>query len=288
MAEKSVTLAVVNYKSVWGDKAANLNKMKSIVTRAAAEKNDIIVFPELALTGYDNDNELSMHHNNAEVIPGPATEDMAALAKKLNVYVIFGMPEQDKARPDIYYIAAALVGPEGVVGAYRKIHLASPPRFTETKEFVGGDQVPVFDTRFGKIGIQICRDFWFYSDLSKILALKGARIIINSCGSPAGPGKDAFIVGQTAGRATENTVVAASSNLVGKEFVTTFAGKSCIVGANPPRLVQVLAEGGDGEEVVSATINLERLDAYRAGGDWARDRRGDVIAREMQAFAAKK
>lgn len=284
--EKTLTLACVNYRTVWGDKVANLEKMKGIVATAAGQGNNIIVFPELALSGYDcGPSPCSHHQNTAETIPGPATEEMAKAAKENDVYVIFGMPERDKEKPDTLYIATPLIGPEGLIGVYRKIHLASPPRFTETSCFTGGSELPVFETRYGPIGVQICRDFWLFPELSRILALKGAKILINTCGSPTGLTKAYFIVQQTGCRATENTVFAVSANLVGQDLNTVFVGHSCITGPDVPSPIKICAEAGDAEEIISATLNMQRLDIYRASSNWPRDRRSDIILREMQELA---
>jgi predicted amidohydrolase len=284
--EKTVTLACVNFQTVWGDKAANLEKMKGTVATAARFGNNIIVFPELALSGYDCGPPPCTHHKDtAETIPGPATEEMAKVAKDNGVYVIFGMPERDKEKPDTLYISSPLIGPEGLIGNYRKIHIAGPPLFKETDCFVGGNELPVFETRYGPIGIQICYDFWFFSELTKILALKGARLIINTTASPSGPAKEYFIVQETGNRATENTVFAGSANLVGKERVTNYYGHSCIAGPDVPRLTKIYAEGGGAEEIVTATLNFERLHIFQAAAHWAKDRRSDLILREMQDLA---
>ena len=100
---ETVSVACVNFHPAWGDKAANLAKMKTFVTDAAKQGNNIIVFPELALSGYECSEDAGgekkpcrMHTDLAEAIPGPSTNEMSALAKKLDVYVIFGLPEQDK------------------------------------------------------------------------------------------------------------------------------------------------------------------------------------------------
>ena len=103
---ETVSIACINFHPVWGDKAANLAKMKTFVTDAAKQGNNIIVFPELALSGYECSEDAGeekkscrMHSELAEPIPGPSTEEISVLAKKLDVYIIFGMPEQDLKNP---------------------------------------------------------------------------------------------------------------------------------------------------------------------------------------------
>ncbi len=277
--EKAMTVACINFETTWGDKGANLKKMKEIVTQAADQGNDMIVFPELALSGYECDDSFSMHARNAETIPGPSTEEMAKLAASSNVYVIFGMPERDKSEPGILYISSVVIGPEGILGAYRKIHLSPPPLFTEAECFTGGKELPVFETRFGLIGVQICLDFWLYPELTRILALKGAKIIFNTTASPSAPGKPYFLVQQTGARATENQVYTASANLVGKEIKKSFYGHSAIAGPAPSRLVKIYAEGGEEEEIVSATLNLVIV---REQAPWQKNRRSALILEELK------
>ena len=90
--ESIATLAVVNYQSIWGDKSANLQKMIKTSTTTAQQGNDIIAFPELALSGCESNQQGNNYKKCAETIPGPATDELADLAKKLQVYIIFGMP----------------------------------------------------------------------------------------------------------------------------------------------------------------------------------------------------
>lgn len=280
--EKEVSLACVNFKTAWGDKPTNLKRMGQFICQAAELGSNIIVFPELALTGYEcQGKDCPMHAETAETIPGPSTEEMARLAAKHDVYVVFGIPEKDVLNPEIRYISSALVGPSGLLGKYRKFHIGGPPRFEE-KCFTGGDQLPVFETRYGPVGIQICVDFWIYPELSRILTLKGARIILNTSASTVGPGKPYFFVQQTGARATENRIFTASANLVGKEQHFSYFGHSTIAGPEPPRSIKIYTEGGEGEEIVMARLDLEALCTWREQSAWEKERRGDIILAELE------
>ena len=286
--QDTVSVACINFHTAWGDKAANLAKMKTFTVDAAKQGNDIIVFPELALSGYEcsagmhgEKKSCRMHHDSAETIPGPATEEMAALAKELDIYIIFGMPEQDKDNADRRYIASVVIAPEGTLGSYRKLHLAPWPRFTESLCFCAGDEVPVWKTRYGTLGVLICYDFYFFPELARIMALKDATLLINTTASAAGPGKPYYIVQQTGCRATENLVYAVSANLVGKERTKTFYGHSVIAGPHHPRPAFVFAEGGESEEIVSATLSFPRLQAYAELLDWKKVRRSQLINKEL-------
>ena len=287
--QETVSVACINFHTEWGDKAANLSKMKTFTVEAARQGNNMIVFPELALSGYECSEDVKggtgscqMHRESAEVIPGPSTEEMKELARELDVYVIFGMPEQDKNDADTHYISSVVIGPEGILGSYRKLHLAPLPRFTESICFSPGDEVPVWKTRYGVIGVLICYDFYFFPELARIMTLKDATLLINTTASGAGPGKPYFLVQQTGSRATENLVYAASANLVGKERTKTFYGHSVIAGPLTPRPAFVFAEGGETEEIVSATLSFPRLRAYAELLDWKKSRRSPLINRELK------
>lgn len=286
--ERFVSVACVNFQTKWGDKQANLEKMKVMVVEAAKAGNNIIVFPELALSGYECDEDVgesqgpcSMHKDLAETVPGPSTRGMADLTRELGVYVIFGMPEQDKRDPGVCYSSSVIIGPEGIVGTYRKLHLAPPPRFTEGLCFTEGSKIPVWETSYGRIGVLICYDFWYFPELARILALKGARLIINTAGSRTGPGKPYFIVQQTGSRATENMVYAVTANLVGKERTKTFAGHSVIAGPLDPRPAHIFAEAGENEEVISWVLDFEKLRFRHQLLPWRASRQSELINEEF-------
>jgi predicted amidohydrolase len=290
--QETVSLACINFHTEWGDKAANLAKMKTFTTEAAKQGNNIIIFPELALSGYECSENIGpekksckMHQELAEAIPGPSTEEMAGLAKELDVYIIFGMPEQDKIDSDLRYVSSVVIAPEGILGAYRKLHLAPWPRFTESLCFSAGDDLPVWKTRYGTIGVLICYDFYFFPELARIMALKGATLLINTTASAAGPGKPYYIVQQTGCRATENMVYAASANLVGKEHTKSYYGHSVIAGPHDPRPAFVFAEGGETEEIVSATLSFARLQSFTEKLDWKKNRQFQLINQQMRNFS---
>lgn len=291
--EKSLMVAAVNFLGVWGDKAANLEKMKIQVRQACQIGAKIIVFPELALSGYECGEEAraenkacSMHIKGAETIPGPATEEIIKLTKELGVYVIFGMPEKDPKDPSIRYISAPVIGPEGLIGTYRKIHLSPLPIFTEPICFRGGPpELPVFETRYGPIGVQICCDFWIFPELTRLLYLRGARIVFNPTSSPAGPGKAEFIVQQTGCRASENFIYTVSCNRVGKERTLYYYGHSTIAGPLFPRMNKIFAEGEETEEIVCASLDLGALELWQSNIKFKEIGRWKFISEQYKRIA---
>ena len=100
MVKDVIKVSTVAFNAKWGDKEKNLNRMKGYIEAAASEGANLIVFPEMALTGYDDEEDKSkpdkMQSKLAEVVPGPSSEAIAELTKKLGVYVAFGMPERDE------------------------------------------------------------------------------------------------------------------------------------------------------------------------------------------------
>ena len=279
--ENTVSLGCVNYRSIWNDKAASLAKVKKLITEAAGQGINILAFPELSLSGYEGNEENTMHREFAETIPGPVTEEIAELTRRLDIYVVLGMPERDADDDGACYISCPLIGPEGLIGTYRKLHLGTPPLFRESLCFTGGSNVPVFETRYGPVGIQICADFWVFPELSRILMLKGARIIINSTASMTMPGRPFYITSMTTARATENMVYAASANLVGKENTLSYYGCSTIAGPAFPRFSHIYAQAEDREEIISATLSFARLHRFRETVSLDKLRRSDVIRNEF-------
>ena len=292
---KLVTVGSVNFDSVVRDKAATLEKLLGVIRAAAHQGCDLVVFPELALNTWGECEECASkgrpcewHLDQAELIPGPSTETVARVARELDIHVIFGMEERDPVRPEVLYNSAVLIAPDGVVGAYRKLHLGIP---LETNRFTPGDQVPVFETKLGPIGISICYDFYNNPELSRILALKGARILVNPTGSSDLPGKAKIITYTTLVRAQENLVYAVSANRVGSQGGARWAGNSVIGGPAFPGFGNVLAEAGQEEQLIVATLNFDQLAAWYDWLPWREWRLGaqryatDIIAREFAAIA---
>src|SRR3990172_2178315 len=118
MAEH-IKVAAVQMDVVLGQAAPTRWRVAEALHQAARNAAQLVVFPECALTGYcfDSADEACLH---AEPIPGPSTDALAEVCRRLDVHAVFGLLEQDG--PQLFN-ACALVGPEGIVGAYRKIHL---------------------------------------------------------------------------------------------------------------------------------------------------------------------
>ena len=290
--KKTVTISCINWSGAWGDKEANLGKMKMKILEASNIGADMIVFPELVLSGYECDEEVrqnqkpcSMHVALAETIPGPSTEDIGKLAKELGVYIVFGMPEMDAKDAKIIYNSVAVLGPECLVGKYRKLYLPGLPMFTETICFKSGSELPVFDTPYGLIGMQICADFALVPEFSRIQSLKGAQIVISPSAIPAAVGRVSSIPELAARRGSDNQVYTVIANHTGKERSVSFAGHSTIAGPLPNRSINIFANGSDGEEIISATINLQSLNYIQSKRNTKKNINWKFIASEYAQLA---
>jgi len=251
-----VNIAAVNFHAIVGDKAANLKKMEGFIARAVNKNAEIIVFPEVALTGYTFPVEIA--HELAEEVPGPATERIAKLAAEYNVYVIFGLVERDT--DDVIYNSAAVVGPTRILGVYRKVHL--PPMESWAQN---GSEYPIFRTRYGPIAVGICWEEYCFPEVARIYAIKGARVLINLTAAPGfGDIKDTqdFMIAQLGARSQENGIFIVSADLVGREGATPFVGYSVILGPVPDLMLHHIYAGpasGTEEEILTATLNLSIL-----------------------------
>ncbi|MEM2911183.1 MAG: carbon-nitrogen hydrolase family protein [Candidatus Bathyarchaeia archaeon] len=225
MKEKfKIALAQISCKR--GDKKANIQKMKEYTKKAKEQNAELVIFPELSLTGYVIRDEI---YELAEKIPGPSTNTMEKLAKEIDMYIIFGMPELSEKTEATVYNSAVLIGPQGFIGKYRKIHLPTHSVFEEKRYFRPGYTVDAFETKLGKIGLIICYDI-FFPEISRLTRLKGAKLIVCISASPAV--RRTFFETLTAARALENAAFLAYVNLVGIEDGLQFWGGSRLIGPN--------------------------------------------------------
>lgn len=311
-ATDAVTVGCVNFSPVWGDKVATVDKLEATIVEAGAQGIDILVFPERAIdldAPCDDCRSLQRacpaHLALAETVPGPTTERVARLASEHGMYVVFGLSERESPESTVLYNSAAVVAPHGVLGTYRKLFLGSLPWSTEGLVFSPGTELPVWATPWGPMGVLICFDFWLHPELVRILALKGAGLIINSSATHEGPAKDEFFAEITKVRAAENLVYVASANFVAgpgradsygateldAQMEASFCGGSMIAGPAFPRFSQVYTQAGKTEELVAATLSMRRLDRWQQVYPWRKWHIGHqqttskLIAAEMVELA---
>ena len=251
-----INIAAAQINCRVGRKKRNIDLMKKHAKQAKEKGADLVVFPELSLTGYLT---RDLTYNLAEKIPGPSVDSLEQVAEKENLHMVFGMLEHsDKAR-GVIYNTAVLLGPKGFVGKYRKLQLPTHSVFEEKRYFRPGYQLPVFETDIGRLGLTICYDM-FFPEISRLLRLKGAQLIICISASPAVRRK--FFEVLTAARAIENTVFLAYANLVGIEDGLQFWGGSRIVAPSGHIIAQAKY---DEEDLVTGEVDysdLKRIETF--------------------------
>jgi 5-aminopentanamidase len=238
-------VAVAQIEPALGENERNLDVCLTRVEEAAAAGAELLVLPECAIPGYMFDS-LEEAMPFAEEIPGPSTETLAAACHRLGMHIVCGLIERDG---DLLRNAAVLVGPDGLIGSYRKTHLP----FLGVDRFVTpGDELVVHDTPLGRIGVEICYDLRF-PEVTRTLALRGADIVAHPTNFPMAAKVQTEVI--TRARAAENRVFLLTANRVGKERWGEFCGWSQIVDPYGNRL----AEAGEREEaLLVAEIDLEQ------------------------------
>jgi predicted amidohydrolase len=238
-------VAVAQLEPELGKTTRNLEACIARMEEAAGAGARLLVLPECAIPGYmfDSADEALPF---AEEIPGPSTEALEQACARLDLHVVCGLLERDG---DALRNSAVLVGPDGLIGTYRKTHLPflGVDRFT-----VAGDEFPVYETPLGRIGLEICYDLRF-PEVTRTLALKGADLVAHPTNFPMAAKVQTEVI--TRARAAENRIYLLTANRVGKERSGEFCGWSQIVDPYGKRL----AEAGETEEaLLLADADVER------------------------------
>ena len=248
-----VRVGAVQMISQQGEIGANVAKALDYCDQAAKKGVEMLCLPECASTGFEwlgDRNAAAKVY--AEPVPGPMVEVFAEKARATGMYIIFGVVERPRNTKKIYN-TAFLVGPEeGYIGRHRKVHAE--------KVFAPGAEAPVFDTRYGKVGIFICAD-QRSPELSRLLALKGARILFQPTNYFHADGVDIrrrYMGKCTAqrARAMDNGVHLVIANAGRPEYVNN----SRIVEPNGQGPEHKLAYATRKEQLLVADIEYERED----------------------------
>jgi predicted amidohydrolase len=289
MARKIVVAAAQTGPVLARDVTAGVTAACELVEQAAARDAEIICFPELFLTPFfpstlDPDYEAFFME-----LPDPAVEPLFARARARRMAMVFPYGER---RGQYFYNAALVVDGEGrSLGTYRKTHIPAilPSKLAggtgsyEKFYFTPGRELPVFETRGVRFGIQICYDRKF-PEGSRVLALEGAEILFMPiCAATYG---ETVLRGNTwelplQARAYENGVFVVAVNRAGDEAGRQHIGKSMIV--NPVGAEVMAVAKGDGAELLVATLDLDDVGRAQKSLPWWRDRRPDLYGRLVQA-----
>ncbi len=238
-------VAVAQTEPRLGERERNLEACVARLEEAAGAGAELLVLPECAISGYMfNSAEDALPF--ADEIPGPLTERLQRECSRLGMHVVCGLLER---AGDVLHNAAVLVGPDGLLGTYRKTHL---PFLGVDRFVVAGDELPVWDTTLGRIGIEICYDLRF-PEATRTLALRGADLVAHPTNFPVAARLQTEFITRT--RAAENRVYLLTANRVGKERWGEFCGWSQIVDPYGERLAEA---GADEEALLVADCDLQR------------------------------
>jgi predicted amidohydrolase len=223
-------VAVCQYAPRLGRVDENATTGSEWIARAANAGATLIVLPELANSGYAFANAEEAELGSESSPDGPTLIEWVERCRQLGVWVVAGFSERSAAGR---FDSAALLGPEGVIGVYRKAHLF----FNEQIYFQPGDiGFPVFDLPFGRVGMLICYDLWF-PEAARVLSLAGADIICVPTNWVANfrrrvQDERGWTMGNYASVAvaTQNQVFLAAADRIGMERDVEFVGGSCVVG----------------------------------------------------------
>ena len=248
----------------FGEPEHNLDALVEAVSGARA---DLIVAPELALSGYLFTSRGEVQRL-AQEVPGPATHRLAEAAAEADCHVVIGMAERSGK---LFYNSAALIGPRGLLGVYRKVHLF----FEEKLYFTPGDLgFPLFEVRGVKVGLLVCFDH-FFPEAARTLALQGAQIICH----PSNLVLPEYGQLTTRVRSVENRVFWVLANRFGTERrggkTLTYSGCSQITAENGEILARAPAEGD--------SLTVVEVDPGRAQNKRVTDR-NDLFADRRTEF----
>ena len=270
----SIVVACIQMQPAFGNVAANVAHSLEMIDRAASRGANLAVLPELANTGYmfaSREEAFGL----AETIPdGPSVAAWTERAVRHRMHIVAGIAERSGS--DLYN-SAVVIGPEGYIGTFRKVHL-----WNEENLFFepGNLGFPVFHTPIGRIGVAICYDGWFPESF-RLCALQGADIVCvptNWVPIPGqAEGREAMANVLAMAAAHSNSIFIACADRVGVERGQPFEGQSLIVSYTGWPVVGPASR--DAEDILIAEVDLgeaRRRRNWNAFNQVLRDRRVDV------------
>jgi N-carbamoylputrescine amidase len=281
---------VVALVQMSGHTAKDRNVAKAVerIGQAAAAGANIGCLQELFAGQYFCQSEDHARFDEAEPIPGPTSEAIAAAAKEHGVVVIGSFFE--RRAPGLYHNTAVVYDADGsTAGVYRKMHIPDDPLYYEKFYFTPGDLgFSAFDTKFGRIGVCVCWDQW-YPEAARLTALAGAQLLFYPTAIGWLPNeKEEYGASQHSAwetmmrsHAIANGVFVAAANRTGHEGELEFWGASFLADPNG----NVLARAAhDKEETLLVECDLDKIDVVRTHGPFLRDRRIDAYGNIMKRY----
>lgn len=231
-------------------------------------ESDLVIFPEMFLTGYNIGNEF---FRLAQGLSSEYVIRLEELTRDTGKYLIVGMPEKSTEIRGQIHNSAGVFGPDGLVGFYRKMHLVDFGPFEEWAYFTPGSKPFMFEMGGFRIGLIICYDI-FFPELTKYYALNGADAVVCISASPSITRK--FFEITMSSRAVENTVYFIYSNLVGFDSRMEFWGGSSLI---DPRGEEIVKGPYFEEALLTADMDLHKVEASRKLRPTLRDTRADLL-----------
>lgn len=253
---RQVIVAIAQFHPRLDELQSNLDRMGDVIDHICnVQRVDLIVFPELATTGYECGVKFT---ELAEQVPGYTIETLGTRMARYETHLAFGMVVKHKVE-SVVYDAAILLGPDGaLMGQYHKVHLKPEER----PIFRGGFRLPVFPTSFGTIGLLLGWDLAF-PEAARALAIDGAEILV----VPANWEAQSIEEWKTylRARAYENSIFVAGVNRIGDEYTYSFGGESAIIGPRGEAYASVGRDENDRpkEAYTIARIDLDAVKKYR-------------------------
>ena len=276
------------------DRQTNLDFSIEKIHEAAAAGADLAILPELHLGPYFCQNEDYNNFDLAQTIPGPTTEILAAVAKKLEIVIVSTIFE--KRAPGLYHNTAVVFDKDGsIAGKYRKMHIPDDPGFYEKYYFTPGDLgFKPITTSIGKLGVLVCWDQWF-PEAARLMVLAGAELLIYPTAIGWDPNDtveeqqrqlNAWITIQRS-HAVANGIPVVACNRIGFEQAPDadtgiqFWGNSFIAGPQG----DIITAAGDSEvKLLTCTLDSARSERVRQIWPFLRDRRIDYFENLTKRF----
>ena len=275
-----ISVAVAQMDPALGKPTKNHIRIQEMFQEAVDKGAQLVVFPECATTGYGF-SDLESAYAVAETIPGPTTDMLSAFCRNRarsddGPFIVLGLLEQGENKQTLYN-SAVLIGPDGLIGTYRKAHLPflGVDRFTTP----GDTGFQTWDTSIGRIGLLICYDLRF-PEAMRTMALEGADIIALPTNWPDGSQNAPEFVTRT--RAVENRVFVIACNRCGNESGFWFFGRSQISDPSGSVLVETGAQPEIGYAIFDPSSAREKRLVLRRGEfelDTIGDRRPDLYTK---------
>lgn len=280
-----LTIALTQINTRLGEVEANLEKHLSQAQEARSAGADLLIFPELSLTGYVLQ-DLAPTVAHQPIPDDPIFKPLLEASQDLDLMV--GFVNEDRRHR--FFIAAAYLSKGAVVHVHHKAYLPTYGLFDEGRFFAWGDTVRAFDTRFGRAGMLICEDFWHASP-PYLLWLDGADLFLFASASPGRGLRDEpqlesarWVEHINRAYASLFTSFVAHANRVGYEDGLNFWGGSTLFDPNG----ELLVKGPYHEEaLILAEIDLNQLHRTRTRLPLLRDERTGLVMKEMERILQK-